>query len=236
MLRQWGEATGRNALSYSEFDDTGWVSTATDLEDISIGPFADIARVILFDDDTTEESFGTRTWEGPGLSRTLAPADFSTATSTVLFAVDVGFYQQEKDRSMDVELGFTDATGSSFFVVHQETLKAASKRIWFAAPVGSLPGGVDPSEAYFYVEADASPTQRWWWARANVDWDRIRPSNQHLETCGGPVEVLAAIDQERFGAGKVCPECVEILHRKSELIGDPRQETEDPVTTDIQDL
>jgi len=224
-----GEAN--NYLLYSSYNASGWTAvTASDQGTPSIGPYADVARVVVSDDNTATESFGSQTWGGSGTLRSTDAIDASTWTSLV-FAVDLGPYHRETSPETTFTLGLCDSDGSNK-ELQKTVVTSGSLRAWFTINIADLPVSKTSSALYFYVSATAVG-KNWWVDRMQVEKNATRPGT-FVPTSGTAVD---RVDTPMMTVRKVCANCREPLFKKSERYGRvAEQRTDAPVSVDIQEV
>ena len=224
-------AAGSNYLTYSSYSASGWtVDTATSAGVISIGPYADRARVSVSDSNTLTEVLGSQTWLGSGVLRSTAGVDASSWTSLV-FAADVGPYQQETSPEITFTIGLCDSDGTNKEEYASRTTKG-NLRVWFTVNIADLPAGKSASALYFYISATAVG-KNWWADRLQVMKDVVKLGT-FIPTSGSSVD---RIDTPMMTVRKVCPDCREPVLSRSERYNRAAElRNEEPIALDIQEV
>ena len=222
---------GSNYLLYSAYNATGWtVDTATDAGAISVGPYADRARVRISDDNTRTEVDGTQTWLGSGVLRSITGIDAS-AWDSLVFAADIGPYFRETSPETTFTLGLCDSDGTNKELLATYTT-AGSIRAWYALDIADVPAGKDDSDLYFYISVTAVG-KNWWADRLQVSKD-IPRVGAFIPTSGSSVD---RVDTPLMTVRKVCSNCREPLLSKTEQYSKiAEQRTEEPISLDIQEI
>ena len=226
-------ADGSNYFLQSSYASSFWtVDTAVDAGLISMGPFADESRVVIGDDNTTTESFGSQTWTGSGVFRSIVAVDASAAISLV-FAADIGPYQQESVPSTAFTFGLCDSDGSNKEQLSSWTV-TGNQRAWYTMDIADVPAGKSSAALYFYVSVVAVG-KKWWIDRIQLIKDAVSiKSEAFVPTAGSAVD---RVDTPMMTVRKVCRECFEKPRLRSEQYNrEAEQRTEDPVAVDIQEV
>jgi hypothetical protein len=241
-IRAYGYGAGANLLPYSYYDSSFWtVDTAVDADKVSMGTFADEFRPKFSDTGastwTVTEAGGSQTWTGSGTLRSNTAVDISGYTD-VFFAVDIGAKQGQDVQSLVVEIGFTDATGSTTWPVTTPKATwtvAGAQRVWFSTPTASLVG---PTLTAAYVYADVTisgATSKWWHEWAVLCDAQAMPVFQ-------PYTRGAAINRTSNGyswsVNQYCPECAneKILKPSQRTTQNPRRVDWVEISEALEDL
>jgi len=222
---------GSNYFTYSSYNSSLWtIDTSSDGGVISIGPYADRARISVSDGNTLTEVQGSKTLTGSGTVRTSSLVDVSSWDSMV-FALDVGAYQQNTDVEVAVAIGTCDSDGSN--KVQAATFTAnPSARAWAYILPTSI---TDSSAAYFYVTGTVSTGDSWWIDRMQLIKNATGlTGNAFIPTAGSTVD---RVDTPSMTVRKVCPLHRERLLSRTERYGkNAEQRTDEPVAVDIQEV
>ncbi len=220
-----------NYLTYSSYSASGWtVDTSTDEGVISIGPYADRARVSVSDGNVSTEILGTQTWGGSGVLRSTSAIDATTWTSLTLGA-DLGPHERETSPSTAFTMGLCDSDGTNK-VQYTAWTTSGSTRAWFTMNLADLPASKTISTLYFYISVTAVG-KKWWADRLQVSKD-VTKLGAFVPTSGSSVD---RTDTAMMTTRKTCPNCRERLLSKSERYGKTvEQRTEAPVVVDIQEI
>ena len=218
-------AAGNNYIQQSSYA-SGWLCTAADAGNISSGPYADRMRIVISDDNTRTESFGTQTWDGAGTFYGLGT--IASDWTSFVFAADVGPYDRETSPEMTFTLGIIDSDGNNP-VVYRTVTTAGSTRAWFTLNIADIPAGKTAAALYPYVATTS--TNKWWVDRLQLEKDVTRPGT-FVPTSGSSVD---RVDTPMMTVRKVCPDCREPLLSKTERYGrTAEQRTDEPIVLDIQ--
>ena len=226
-------AAGSNYFLYSSYNSSFWtVDTAVDAGLISIGPFADNARIVIGDDNSRTEAYGSQTWTGSGVLRSTTAVDASTWTSLV-FAADIGPYQRETSPSTTFTLGLCDSDGSNKEQLSSWTV-TGNQRAWYTLNIADVPAGKSAAALYFYVSVVALG-KKWWIDRIQLIKDAVSINSEaFVPTAGGSAD---RVDTPMMTVRKVCRDCFEKPRLRSEQYNrEAEQRTEDPVAVDIQEV
>ena len=216
--------SGSNYINYSSYSASGWTTSGlTDKGVISIGPYADRARVVISDDNTRTESFGSQTWSGDGHLYTSDSLDVSSWTSLV-FAADVGPYHRSTSRGLTVILQSCQSDGTVDDTIATWTIDSDT-RVWGTINVADMTGTT--SAAYFRIDATPDTGQYWWVDRVQVIKD-VSKLGTFIPTSGSSVDQAGA---RSMTMQKVCSHCYEpLLSRTEQFNRRAEQRTDDPVS------
>jgi len=219
-------AEGSNYLNYSSYNVSGWtIRTAADAGVISIGPYADRARVRVADDNTLTEILGSQTMTGTGALTTDQGIDASSWTSLV-FAVDVGPYHRSTSPELTVVLSLCDSDGSSNLETLATFTTKGDMRAWGTIDIADMPASKSSSELYFRVDVTPATGEKWWVDRMQVAKDMVKLGT-FVPTSGASVD---RIDTTMMTMRKVCTNCRERILSKTEQRGKIAEiRTEQPV-------
>lgn len=238
-------AAGSNYFNYSSYDSSWWTLVAgTDAGTISSGPYADRFRIVISDDNTRTESFGTQTWTvgaafsvySGNLQIKSSAIDISSWTSfTVSF--DFGFYDRETDvnnLTAAVLIYNTDGVtgGTSVNTRRQWT---TSGRYFGTMDVADVSSALDTSAAVFHlsVRTHGDGGEQVWIDRMQLEKD-VSKMGTFVPTSGSSVD---RIDTPMMTTRKVCPNCRERILSKTDAYNrQPEMRDEGPVTTAMQEI
>lgn len=226
-------AAGSNYFYNSSYNSSFWtVDTAVDAGLISMGPFADQSRVVIGDDNTLTESYGSQTWTGSGVLRSIVAVDASAAVSLV-FAADIGPYQQETVPSTTFVFGLCDSDGSNKEQLSSWTV-TGNQRAWYTLNIADVPAGKSSAALYFYVSVTAVG-KKWWIDRIQLIKNAVSINSEaFVPTAGSAVD---RVDTPMMTVRKVCQGCFEKPRVRSEQYNrEAEQRTEDPVQVNIQEV
>lgn len=224
-------AGGSNYINNSSYTTDSWaVDTASDAGNISIGSFADHARISISDGNTLTEINGPQTWSGSGTIRTTYSIDVSS-WSTFVFSADIGPYHRETSPSTTFSLGICDSDGSNKEELSSWTVNA-NARAWYTLNVSDIPAGKSASALYFYISATAVG-KKWWADRIQLE-KNVTKMGAFVPTTGSSID---RVDTPMMTVRKVCADCFERPRLRSEQVNrEAEQRTEDPVSVDIQEV
>jgi hypothetical protein len=225
-------AGGNNYIPYSSYSATGWTTSGlTSQGDISIGPYADRARVVIGDDNTRTEAFGSQTWSGDGHLYTATPVDVSSWTSFVL-AADVGPYHRSTARSLTVVLQTCQSDGTVDDILSTWRI-GHDCRVWGYTPIAGL--SVNTSSAYFRIDVTPETGQYWWVDRIQLIKNATSINGQaFIPTTGASVD---RVDTPMMTVRVVCPSCFERPRLRTEQRNrEYEQRVEDPIPVEIQEV
>lgn len=223
-------AAGSNYLSYSSYNATGWsTSGLTDKGVISIGPYADRARVSISDGNTATEILGSQTWSGDGHLYTASSVDVSSWTSLV-FAADVGPYHRSDNRDLTIILSTCDASATV-----EDTLGTwainSDTRVWATINIASMTR--DSSALYLRLDVTPGTGEYWWADRFQLEKNATRPGT-FVPTSGSTVD---RVDTPSVTMRKVCPSCRERVLSKTNRYGrGVENRTDDPIAVHNQEF
>ena len=213
--------SGNNYIQQSSYA-SGWFCTATDAGRISSGPYADRMRIVISDDNTRTESFGTQTWDGAGTFYGLGT--IATGWTSFVFAADVGPYDRETSPEMTFTLGIIDSDGNNP-VVYRTVTTAGSTRAWFTLDIADIPAGKTAAALYPYIATTS--TNKWWVDRIQIEKD-VSKMGTFIPTSGSHVDQVGA---RSMTMQKVCSHCYEpLLSRTEQFNRRAEQRTDDPVS------
>jgi hypothetical protein len=222
-------AGGYNDVQQSSAD-AGFTCSATPAGNISYGNYCDRARVSVGDDNTTSIVHGIRTWDGAGVLRTNGV--IAGSWTSLVFAADVGPYEQETSPEMTFDVGLIDSDGSNKELVRSFTI-SAGMRIWFTINIADLPASKSSGNFACYIETASS--NKWWADRLQIIKNATSLHGQaYVPTSGSTID---RIDTPMMTVRKVCKSCFEKPWKRSEQYNrSAEQRTEDPVAVDIQEV
>ncbi len=224
---------GSNYLTYSSYNTSGWTTdgSITDRSTISVGPYADRARVRVADDNTLTEILGSQTWSGSGYFYSDTAIDGSAWTSLV-FAADVGPYHRSTAPSTTFTLSLcNDGGGGAVSLASFTTM--GDMRAWGTINIADLPEDKTSSTLYFRIDAAPQTSQYWWVDRIQVAKD-VTSLGTFIPTSGSSVD---RDDTTMMTVRKVCTSCREQILSKSERRGKIAEiRTDQPVAVDMQEI
>ena len=226
-------AEASNYLTYSTYNTSGWATdgSITDRSTISVGPYADRARVRVADDNTLTEILGSQTWSGSGYFYSSSAIDASSWDSLV-FSADVGPYHRSTAPSTVFTLALCDSDGTNAETLSTFTTKG-DIRAWGTINIADLPAGKTSSTLYFRISVVPQTDQYWWVDRLQVEKDATKLGT-FVPTSGSSVD---RNDTSMMTMRKVCTNCRERILSKSERFNKVAEiRTDQPVSVDIQDI
>jgi len=224
-------AAGSNYVKYSSYDSSGWsYGTTVDAGAVSIGPYADRARISVSDDNTSTEVLGSQTWTGAGIVYATGDATDARTWTSMVLAADVGAYQQNTDHKLTVVLGSQDSNGGNKQALSTWTVTGSS-RVWVAVTPSDL---TYPNNFNAYIEVTPNTAgQKWWFDRVQLEKNASKMGT-FVPTSGSTID---RTDTAMMSVRKVCSNCLEPLLSKTEQYNrNSEQRTDEPISVDIQEI
>jgi hypothetical protein len=223
--------TGNNYVKYSSYSSGGWsYGTTVDAGAISIGTYADRSRVVIGDDNTTTESFGSQTWTGAGRVYATGDAVDLSSWSSLVLAADVGPYERNTDHALTVVLGTQDSNDGNRQVLSTWTISNAT-RVW----VYKTPSDITfPTNFNAYIEVTPNTAgQKWWFDRVQLEKNATKMGT-FIPTSGSSIDQT---DSRSMIMRKVCKSCYEpLLSRTNQYNREAEDRTDEPISVWMQEV
>jgi len=239
-------AAGSNYFEHSSYNTDFWtlLGDSSDAGLISAGPYADRSRIVVGDDNSRTESFGSQTWTiGSAIGDYSGffymrsnPVDMSSWSS---FTVSFDFGYQEQDTSNKRVMVYAyvkDAAsgGNSSSVQKRFQGTYSSGRYWWNYNISDLPAGFDASTSYFFIVfATYTGGEKIWVDRLQLEKNASKMGT-FVPTSGSTID---RTDTAMMSVRKVCSNCLEPLLSKTEQYNrNSEQRTDEPISVDIQEI
>jgi hypothetical protein len=246
------EAT--NYFNHSSYNATSWDTSVwagvTDSGNISTGPYADRSRVVISDDNTRTESFGTQTWTvgnpgGPYSGVLILRSHVIDMSSWDSFVVSFDFGFQDQDTSDKKIMVYTlirddqSYTGGNASGIHRrfQGYYSSGRYWWYSktADINGIPSNVvDLSSAYFFIGIGTyTGGEKVWVDRMQLEKNASK-MGAFAPTTGASVD---RTDSRMMTVRKVCANCREpLLSRSEQHNRKPEKRTDDPISIDLQEV
>jgi hypothetical protein len=235
---------GQNYFPHSSYSSDEWdIWYGSDAGTVSIGPYADRARVSISDDNTATEISGSQTftvqagvssYDGYLRLRTTnwGGQDLSSWNSLV-FSFDYGFYQQEEHPEASVKVWLYDETNDVEKPL-EISRTSGGRRVSAYFDLSTAGADFDASSVYFHIIfITYSGGEKIWIDRIQLEKD-VTTMGTFIPTSG------SAIDQSESRSmtmRKVCKSCYEpLLSKTNQYNREAEQRTDEPISVWMQSV
>lgn len=235
-------AAGQNYFPYSSYNSSIWdIWYGTDADKISIGNFADRARLSISDDNTTSLVGGTQTITAQSgvasyagyvriRSTNWGGQDLSSWTSLGI-SFNYGFHQQDTTPETCVRVWLYDSAGQAHKFI-ETARQTGDYRVKGVVDMADVNSSLDLTDVLFHVAfVTYGGGERIWVDRFQLEKD-VSTNGTFVPTFGAAVD---RVDTRMMTVRKVCENCFERPWKRSDQYNrQPEQRTEDPVAVGIQ--